>query len=232
VANGCNYAFATFVTNREVPSLAGDGFTVRKVRHRDGSRSYWIFTPEGEVDHRSLNLLKRYGASTQQTYDYSLVDHLNWMRLNDKTPSTVTLDELHRYMNGVTGQVDRIYGAVWRLPNQEPLGRSAAGNVATVVKSFYLALPASENVSRELIEALKPSRAGNHLTRSRRMVEANPLAPRKSVRRPRFLPDEIVEALFQPGVLSTARDVMIVTWLHDGGIRVGGLCGLGFAIFI
>ncbi len=27
-------------------------------------------------------------------------------------------------------------------------------------------------------------------------------------------------------MLTTARDVMIVTWLHDGGIRVGGLCGL------
>ena len=37
-----------------------------------------------------------------------------------------------------------------------------------------------------------------------------------------------MEALFEPGVLTTARDVMIVTWLHDGGLRVGGLCGLRF----
>ena len=43
------------------------------------------------------------------------------------------------------------------------------------------------------------------------------------------MPDEFVEALFQPGALTSARDVMIVTWLHDGGIRVGGLCGLRFS---
>lgn len=30
-------------------------------------------------------------------------------------------------------------------------------------------------------------------------------------------------------MLRSARDVMIVTWLHDGGLRVGGLCGLRFS---
>ena len=35
-------------------------------------------------------------------------------------------------------------------------------------------------------------------------------------------------SVFQPGVLTSARDIMIVTWLHDGGLRVGGLCGLRF----
>jgi hypothetical protein len=203
------------------------GYAVRRVQHRDGRQSYWIFTPEGQVHRASLNVLKRYGASSQQTYAYSLVDHLNWLHLNHKSPSTVTLDDLRRYVNGLTGQSDGVYGAVWRRPEQKPLGPSAAGNVATVVKAYYLALPASENVSSELIDEL----TGSALRDSRRRggLTTNPLAPRKSGRRPRFLPDEFVEALFQPGALMSARDVMIVTWLHDGGIRVGGLCGLRFS---
>ena len=34
--------------------------------------------------------------------------------------------------------------------------------------------------------------------------------------------------LFETGVLTSARDVMIVRWLVDSGVRVGGLCGLRF----
>ena len=204
-----------------------DSYAVRRVQHRDGRQSYWIFTPDGEVHRPSLNVLKRYGTSTQQTYAYSLVDHLNWLRVNHKSPSTVTLDDLLRYMNGLTGQADGLYGAVWRRPEQRPLGPSAAGNVATVVKAYYLALAGSDKVSGDVLDGLT---AGSVVGKARRRGEmtANPLAPRKSARRPRFLPDQFVEALFEPGVLTSARDVMIVTWLHDGGIRVGGLCGLRF----
>ena len=132
-------------------------YAVRKVRHSNGVLSYWIFTPDAQVHRPSLNVLKRYGTSTQQTYAYSLVDHLNWLHLNHKSPRTVTLDDLQRYMNGLTGQADGLYGAVWRRPRQQPLGPSAAGNVATVVKAYYLALPASENVSSELIDGLTAS---------------------------------------------------------------------------
>jgi integrase len=132
-------------------------------------------------------------------------------------------------MNGLTGQSDGVYGIAWRRPDQQPLGPSAAGNVATVVKAYYLALPAPEKVSAELAEGLSLAGGVGALRRSRGRVAANPLAPRKSARRPRFLPDEAVEALFQPGVLTSARDIMVVTWLHDGGIRVGGLCGLRFS---
>jgi hypothetical protein len=53
-----------------------DCFTVRQVRHRDGCRSFWIFTPEGELFQPALKVLAKYGTSTQQTYAYSLVDHL------------------------------------------------------------------------------------------------------------------------------------------------------------
>lgn len=208
--------------------LAGDRFSVRKIRHGDGSQSYWIFTSDLEVHTSSLNVLKRYGTSTQQTYAYSLVDHLNWLLANNKTPETVTFDDLRRYMNGVTGGVDSgIYGAAWRKPTQKPLGPSAASNVASVVKLYYLALAESGDVNPKLVEALR-SKAVVGRGKSGRMSEANPLAPKTASRRPRFLPNEVVEALFVPGVLTSARDVMILTWLHDGGIRVGGLCGLRF----
>ncbi|WP_324197439.1 tyrosine-type recombinase/integrase [Nocardia cyriacigeorgica] len=172
-------------------------------------------------------MLVRYGTSTQQTYAYSLADHLNWLRANHRTPATVTFDDLRRYMNGLTGQVDGVFGAVWRRPEQKRvLGASAAANVATVVKAFYLSLQASDGVGQDVVAALTGS--GSLTRRGRSSTESNPLAPRASSRRPRFLPDEVVAALFEPGVLTTARDVMIVTWLHDGGFRVGGLCGLRF----
>jgi integrase len=208
--------------------MAADRFTVQKVRHRDGRLSYWIFTPTGEVHRSSLAVLTPHGTSTQQTYAYSLVDHLNWLHVNNRSPEAVTFDDLRRYMNGVTGQADGVYGLAWRRSEQKPIGVSAAGNVATVVKAYYLSLQVSGNVRPELIEALTSGRAFTPRGRSSRVIESNPLAPRKGSRRPRFLPDEAVEALFEPGVLTTARDVMIVTWLHHGGLRVGGLCGLRF----
>ncbi|MCH9733060.1 MAG: site-specific integrase [Actinomycetia bacterium] len=209
--------------------MEGDRFSVRKIRHSDGRQSYWIFTPDLKVHRPSVNVLKRYGTSTQQTYAYSLVDHLNWLLANNKTPETVTFDDLRRYMNGVTGEIDGgIYGAAWRKPKQKPMGPSAAGNVATIVRAYYLALTDSGDVNPKLMEALRSNKVVRH-GKSGRMGEANPLAPKKASRRPRFLPDEVVEALFAPGVLTSARDVMIATWLHDGGIRVGGLCGLRFS---
>ncbi|BBY57400.1 tyrosine-type recombinase/integrase [Mycolicibacterium sarraceniae] len=207
--------------------MEADRFSVRKVRHRDKSQSFWIFTPDLEVHRPSLTVLCRYQRSTQQTYAYSLADHLNWLLANGKSVDTVTLDDLRRYMNGLTGQLDGVYGAAWRKPTQRPLGASAAGNVASIVKAFYLALAVSHNINAKLVEAL----TSHHTARqgaTRWNGEANPLAPKKAARRPRFLPDEQVQALFAPGVLTTARDVMIVTWLHDAGIRVGGLCGLRF----
>lgn len=206
----------------------GNRFSVRRVRHRDGSQSFWIFTPDLEVHRPSLTVLTRYGTSTQQTYAYSLVDHLNWLRANGKTPDVITFDELQRYMNGVTGQVNGVYGAAWRQPTRKPIGPSAAGNVATVVKAYYLALAASGGASPELAEALR-SNAAARQSKSGRPGQGNPLAPKVNTRRPRFLPDETVQALFEPGVLTSARDVMVLTWLHDGGLRVGGLCGLRFS---
>jgi len=89
-----------------------------------------------------------------------------------------------------------------------------------------LSLPKSAGVSAGLIAALSVGKAAHGAAEVRRSRSSNPLAPRKAARRPRFLPDEVVAALFEPGVLRTARDVMIVTWLHDGGLfsRVQSPC--------
>ena len=193
-------------------------FSVRRIRHGSGVVSHWIFTPDAEVHRPSLKVLTRFGSSSQQTYAYSLVDHLNWLHANGKTPNAITFGDLQRYMNGVTGQTDGIYGAAWRRPEQEPIGPSAAGNVATIVKAYYLSLSGSDAADPELINELTSHAGVARMGKSTRMVESNPLAPKKSSRRPRLLPDEVVEVLFQPGVLPTARDVMIVTWLHDGGL--------------
>jgi integrase len=202
-------------------------FSVRKIRHPGGRVSHWIVDANSEVHRRSLDVLKRYGPGTQATYAYGLADHLNWAAANGKTPDRVTLDDLLRYMNGLTGAAEDVYGIAWRRADQLPLGPSAANNVATIVKAYYLCVAAKspQAVHPTLIEGLGATSA---TVRGRRTA-ANPLSPRKPARRPRYLSDQVVAALYEPGVLLTARDVMIVTWLHDGGFRVGGLCGLRFS---
>ena len=80
----------------------------------------------------------------------------------------MTLEDLQRYMNGVTGQADGVYGIAWRRPQQKPLGASAAGNVATVVKAYYLTLSTSQPVNPDLVEAL----AADGVGRSIRQVQA------------------------------------------------------------
>lgn len=204
-------------------------FVVRKVRHGGGQLSYWIFHPDATVHRASMDVLVRYQTSTQQTYAYGLVDHLNWAKANNKSAASMSIDDLKRYMNGVTGQAPGVYGMPWRDPDRAPLGASAAANVATIVKAYYLHLSRSGQANPELAQSLTAERVFSHSVRSRGIVESNPLAPKKNARGPRFLPDSVVSALFEPGVLRSARDVMIVTWLHDGGLRVGGLCGLRFS---
>ena len=202
-------------------------FTVRKVPHGDGRCSYWVFTPSGELHIPSVEVLKKYGSSSQQTYAYSLVDHLNWASRNGKTPATVTVDDLQRYMKVISGQATGVFGVAWRRESQRDVGPSAACNVAAIVKAYYVAA-LRDGSNAKLVEELTKDTIATRRGRSKAPQQANPLAPKKAPRRPRYLPNHVVQSLFEPGVLTTARDVMIVTWLHDGGLRIGGLCGLRF----
>lgn len=196
-------------------------FRVQRVTHPDGRRSYWIFSAAGELHQGALEVLKRFKETTQQTYAYGLVDHLNWLSANQLSVSAVTEDDLRRYMNGLTGQGVGVFGTAWR--GRPPVGASAGSNAASVIKAFYLT---SRETRPAVIEWL--SRETATVRRGGRAVAANPLSPRKGSARPRFLPDEVIGSLLAPGVLTTARDQMIVRWLIDAGIRVGGMCGLRF----
>jgi integrase len=56
-------------------------------------------------------------------------------------------------------------------------------------------------------------------------LPANPLAPAGPHRRhPKMLPDGAREKLLAE--VNSARDRLVVTWLADGGLRIGELCGL------
>jgi integrase len=204
-----------------------DRFTVRQVPHVDGRVSYWIFTPTGELHMPSVEVLKQYSPSSQQTFAYSLVDHHNWALRNGKTPATITLDDLQRYIKVISGEATGVFGVAWRRKGKGPIGASAACNVASVIKAYYVAV-LRDHSNDQLIAELTSKSIATSRSRSRSPQQSNPLAPRKPARRPRYLPDDVVRSLFEPGVLTTARDIMIVTWLHDGGLRVGGLCGLRF----
>ncbi len=197
-------------------------FRVQKVVHRDGRRSHWIFSAEGELHRGAVEVLKRFSESTQQTYAYGLADHLNWLHAKRLSISSVTKDDLLRYMNALTGQGNGVFGVAWR--DRPPIGASAGSNAAAIVRAFYLE-------SSETSEAVLQWLSGTpiRMVRSGRAVTSNPLAPRQQQSRPRFLPDEVVASLLEPAVLTSARDAMIVRWLADTGIRVGGLCGLRFS---
>lgn len=197
-------------------------FRVRKVLHSGGRVSYWVFSANGDLHRPSVEVLKQYKQASQQTYAYGLVDHLNWLEANRLTASSVTVDDLRRYMNALTGEGSGVLGVMWR--ERPPLSISAAANIATVVKAFYM------SAGHENPAVFEWFRGGvtNKQNPQSRTGSRNPLAPRKGGGRPRFLSDEFVSALFEPRVLTSSRDVMIVTWLVDSGIRVGGLCGLRF----
>ncbi|MFD6862563.1 integrase [Streptomyces diastaticus] len=60
----------------------------------------------------------------------------------------------------------------------------------------------------------------------KKSTPANPLAPSRSPRRrhPKMLPDGAKPELL--GAVNTARDEMVVRWLSDTSLRIGGLTGL------
>lgn len=56
-------------------------------------------------------------------------------------------------------------------------------------------------------------------------MPANPLAPKGRYRRhPKMLPDGARKSMID--TVNSARDRLIMSWLADGGLRIGELCGL------
>ncbi|HEX9359016.1 MAG TPA: hypothetical protein VF933_35065 [Streptosporangiaceae bacterium] len=203
---------------------------VQEIKRKDGRRSWTILWPEGTVHPEADRFLRTHeGSGTQRTYAYLLVDHLRWLERECLPLDTVGLRDLERYMGLVGAEVRMPLGAPWRA-GKRPYGRSALSQAAACLKGFYLH-QASMGVNAELGKQLDRTRLPSRADRRRAFLghvatamPANPLAPRGPRRRhPRLLPDGARDRLLE--VVRTARDRLVVTWLADGGFRIGELCG-------
>ena len=204
---------------------------VQKLTRRDGLRSWTIVWPEGTVHAEADRFLRRHdGSGTQRTYAYLLVDHLRWLDRECLGVEAVTLRDLERYMGIVGAEVAMPLGEPWRV-GKRPYGRAALSTAAACLKGFYLhqaALGVNGDLGGKLDRSRLPSRADrsrSFLGHVKSEMPANPLAPRGPHRRhPKMLPDGARERLL--AAVNSARDAVTVTWLADGGLRIGELCGL------
>jgi integrase len=204
---------------------------VQQLARRGGRRSWTIVWPEGTVHAEADRFLCVHeGSGTQRTYAYLLVDHLRWLERECLAFDTVVLRDLERYMGIVGAEVRMPLGEPWRV-GKRPYGRSALSAGAACLKGFYLH-QASLGVNGELGEKLGTSRLPSRVDRRRAFLghvksamPTNPLAPKGPHRRhPKMLPEGAREKLL--GAVTSARDRLVVTWLADGGLRIGELCGL------
>ncbi|MFD0719135.1 tyrosine-type recombinase/integrase [Streptomyces globosus] len=204
------------------------------LKHSDGSVSYTILWPDCSVDEEADSYLRVHeGSGSQKTYAYSLVDHMRWRIQEGLTTKTITFLDLKRYMGAVGAHVPIPFGRPWRVPPQRPYGGSALQVAAACLKGFYLHNCARLGVNDELRAALDANRLPTKADRNRSVVghvkkamPANPLAPTNPPRRrhPKMLPDGAKPTL--RGAVNTARDAMVVQWLSDTSLRIGGLTGL------
>ena len=207
---------------------------VQKLARGDGRRSWTILWPEGTVHAEADRFLRRHdGSGTQRTYAYLLVDHLRWLDRECLGLDVVTLKDLERYMGIVGAEVRMPLGEPWRA-GKRPYGPDALSAAAASLKGFYLhqsSLGINEGLGGQLRGTRLPSRADrarSFLGHAKTTLPANPLAPRSPHRRhPKMLPDGARARLL--AAVNSARDRLVVTWLADGGFRVGELCGLHLA---
>lgn len=210
--------------------VVGD-LRVQQIDRRDGRRSWTILWPEGTEHAEADRFLRRYeGSGTQRTYAYVLVDHLRWLERECVTLDRAQLRDLERYMGILGAEVRMPLGEPWRV-GKRPYGRAALSITASCLKGFYLH-QAALGVNIELAQGLNLTRLPSRLDRRRAFLghtttalPANPLAPQGSRRRhPKMLPEGTREKLLE--AVYSARDRLVVTWLGDGGLRIGELCGL------
>lgn len=210
--------------------VVGD-LRVQQIQRKDGRRSWTIVWPEGTEHFEADRFLRVHdGSGTQRTYAYVLVDHLRWLERECLAFDSVVLRDLERYMGIVGAEVWMPLGEPWRV-GKRPYGRSALSTAAACLKGFYLhqaSLGVNTELGKRLDATRLPSRADRrrcflgHVTKS---TSANPLAPQAPRRRhPKMLPDGAREKLLD--AVHSARDRLTVTWLGDGGLRIGELCGL------
>jgi len=210
--------------------VVGD-LRVQRIECKDGRRGWTIVWPEGTEHLEADRFLRVHdGSGTQRTYTYLLVDHLRWLERECLCLDRVVLLDLERYMGLVGAEVRMPLGESWRA-GKRPYGNSALSTAAACLKGFYLhqaSLGINAELGKKLDKTRLPSRADRRrsfLGHVKSSIPANPLAPRGSHRRhPKMLPDRAREKLLT--AVNSARDALVVTWLGDGGLRVGELCGL------
>jgi integrase len=206
---------------------------VQEVVRGDGRRSYTIVRADGEVCALPDRFLRGCEGGTNRTYAYLLVDHLRWLESEGLLPESVAFADLERYMAAVGAEYAGPFGRPWR-EGKRPYGQSALSTAAACLKGFYV-FQGSQGLGREVAEAFTVTRLPSRADRRRLFLghvvsemPANPLAPRRSRRRhPKMPPEGARKRLVE--TLGPARDRMTVTWLADGGFRVGEFCGLHLA---
>jgi integrase len=204
---------------------------VQQIERKDGRRSWTIVWPEGTLHMEADRFLRLHdGSGTQRTYAYPLVDYLRWLERECLAFEAVQLRDLERYMGIVGAEIRMPLGEPWRV-GKRPYGRSALSTAAACLKGFYLqqsSLGINGKLGKELDKSRLPSRVDRrrsflgHVASS---LPTNPLAPRGRHRwHPKMLPEGSRERLLE--TVNAARDRLVVTWLADGGLRIGELCGL------
>lgn len=210
--------------------VVGD-LRVQPIERKDGRRSWTIVWPEGTVYTEADRFLRLHdGSGTQRTYAYLLVDHLRWLERECLAFDAVQLRYLERYMGLVGAEVRMLLGEPWRV-GKRPYGRSALSTAAACLKGFYLhqsALGINGELGKKLDTSRLPSRVDRRrsfLGHVKSSLPTNPLAPKGPHRRhPKMLPDGARERLLE--TVNAARDRLVVTWLADGGLRIGESAGL------
>jgi len=210
--------------------VVGD-LRVQQIERKDGRRSWTIVWPEGTVHTEADRFLRLHdGSGTQRTYAYLLVDHLRWLERECLTFTEVQLRDLERYTGIIGAEVRMPLGEPWRV-GRRPYGHSALSTAAACLKGFYLnqsSLGINGELGRRLDKSRLPSRVDRRrsfLGHVKSSLPTNPLVPKGPHRRhPKMLPDGARERLLE--TVNAARDRLVITWLADGGLRIGELCGL------
>ncbi|GAA3802147.1 tyrosine-type recombinase/integrase [Streptomyces phyllanthi] len=203
---------------------------VQEIVRGDGRVCYTVVDTDCTFLAEADGFLRTCAAGTDRMYAYVLVDHLRWLRFAGLDTGSVSLEDLRHCMAALGAHYPGPFGLPWR-EGKRPYGHSALKAAAACLKGFYLRL-GTLGVNPSLAEALRVTRLPTRADRRRAMLghvlhsmPANPLAPAEQVRRhPKMLPEGAREMLL--GAASCARDRMVVTWLADGGFRIGELCGL------
>ncbi|MFJ9777211.1 integrase [Kitasatospora sp. NPDC101157] len=207
---------------------------VQEIPRRGGGYSYTILWPDGTVDEEADSFLRTFeGTGTQRTYAYFLVDHLRWRIREGLDTDSVRLLDLHRYMGAMGARVPMPFGQAWRVPPKRPFESSTLEVLAACLKGFYVHVCTVTATNEELCSALNATRLPAKADRDRAMLghvmtamPANPLTRgrRGHRRHPKMLPDQARPELL--AAVNTDRDRMVVRWLSDTTMRIGGLTGL------